>query len=297
MVFYACRGVYVGVLWNGETTVAMAPEVIQRIQALGKRCLFITNNSTKSRVQAAAKFKKLGFGGVTDEDIVTSGSLAAEYICSLPTSEFDIRTEKVFAVGMQGLLDELRGVGCLLVTSTDCGPQRICGSPTAAEFVELGEDVDTKAPIGAVVVGMDTGFDYHTLAAASLALNSSLRPAAHFVATNLDAADNVGTGDQPRLMPGAGGIVAAISAASGRQYVNVGKGGDWVLSYMVTRFGLDPARTLMIGDRTDTDISFGKTAGMLTLLPFTGVTSRSAVKRADATQRPDFVCTSIAELF
>lgn len=40
------------------------------------------------------------------------------------------------------------------------------------------------------------------------------------VATNLDCADNIGAG---RMMPGTGGLVAAVEVASGRTAV----GGTW----------------------------------------------------------------------
>jgi phosphoglycolate phosphatase len=46
------------------------------MRAAGKRVLFLTNNSSKSREQYAAKLDALGFGGSADE-VVASSYLAA----------------------------------------------------------------------------------------------------------------------------------------------------------------------------------------------------------------------------
>eukprot|EP01048_Picozoa_sp_COSAG05_P023609 COSAG05_NODE_5188_length_1242_cov_1.469816_1_plen_40_part_10 len=38
----------------------------------------------------------------------------------------------------------------------------------------------------------------------------------------MDAADNVGTGERPRLMPGAGAVVGAVAGCTGRTPINCG---------------------------------------------------------------------------
>lgn len=43
--------------------------------------------------------------------------------------------------------------------------------------------------------------------------------------------------------------------------------------------GLDPSRTIMIGDRIDTDIACGKAAGISTALVLTGATSEAYYSR------------------
>ena len=51
----------------------------------------------------------------------------------------------------------------------------------------------------------------------------------------------------------------------------IGKPSQALADLLVGRFGLDPRRSLMVGDRLDTDVLFGHRAGMSTLLVYSGV--------------------------
>lgn len=61
--------------------------------------------------------------------------------------------------------------------------------------------------VGAVVVGLDTCFGFRQLCMAS----AYIQKGAHFLGTNPDVADRVGS----LLMPGTGPILASIQNASG----------------------------------------------------------------------------------
>ena len=52
-----------GVLWTGSVAIDGSPEVIQALRKLGKKVIYVTNNSTKSRKEYLTKFTDLGFGG------------------------------------------------------------------------------------------------------------------------------------------------------------------------------------------------------------------------------------------
>ena len=52
-----------GVLWTGTVAIDGSPEVIQALRKLGKKVIYVTNNSTKSRKEYLTKFTDLGFGG------------------------------------------------------------------------------------------------------------------------------------------------------------------------------------------------------------------------------------------
>ena len=74
-------------------------------------------------------------------------------------------------------------------------------------------------------------------------------------------------------------MVAAVSTAAGRQPVVLGKPSKFMFEIVQKRHpDIQPARTLMIGDRANTDIMLGKNCGLQTLLVGSGVHSLAATR-------------------
>ena len=72
-------------------------------------------------------------------------------------------------------------------------------------------------------------------------------------------------------MPGTGALLRAVEVAAGRGAEVVGKGGGpYLLEYLRKQHEVEVGRCLMVGDRLDTDVAFGKGAGMRTLLVLSG---------------------------
>lgn len=70
-----------------------------------------------------------------------------------------------------------------------------------------------------------------------------------------------------------------------------------LVPFPVPRHHFDPARTVMIGDRLDTDILFGKSGGVSTLLVLTGVTKQSDIEGPTPSPIvPDYVLQSVGDL-
>jgi HAD superfamily hydrolase (TIGR01450 family) len=125
------------------------------------------------------------------------------------------------------------------------------------------------------------------------ALPLDARGAATFVATNPDPSNLVGG----RLMPENGAAVAAIETASGgRRALVAGKPSPALARALVAEFGLDPARTIMVGDRLDTDVAFANAAGLSSCLVLSGVASAADAAAAAEDQRPRYVMGSLADL-
>jgi len=71
-----------------------------------------------------------------------------------------------------------------------------------------------------------------------------------------------------------------------------------MLDGIKAKHGLDPTRTLMIGDRLNTDILFGINGGLATLLVLTGVTQEADIAPGPGASPivPDYVTQSIGDL-
>ncbi|KFV75688.1 SH3 domain-binding protein 1, partial [Struthio camelus australis] len=100
-----------------------------------------------------------------------------------------------------------------------------------------------------------------------------------------------------------GSLTAAVETASGRKALVVGKPNTYMFDCIVERFGVDPSRTLMVGDRLETDILFGKNCGLSTILTLTGVSrleEAQAYMASDSAAAkdlvPNYYVDSIADL-
>lgn len=105
-----------GVLWHETKPIPGAIETLHTLEKMGKRLLFATNNSGKSRSAYIEKFVKLGFIPeitVEPEQVFTSSQAAAHYMANLKT--FDKERQKVFTVGESGIGLEMRarGIECI----------------------------------------------------------------------------------------------------------------------------------------------------------------------------------------
>ena len=130
--------------------------------------------------------------------------------------------------------------------------------------------------MGAVVCGWDLTFNFAKLCLASLHLQRD--PGLVFVATNKDAFDRL----HDRTVPGNGCAVAALETAVGRAAVTVGKPSAWLISHLLAAHGLDPRRTVVLGDRLDTDIQLGVVGGTDSILVGTGCATLADLEVAAA---------------
>ncbi len=137
------------------------------------------------------------------------------------------------------------------------------GLKTALE--EAGFYHSEERPL-AVIAGLDRQLTYQKISRGSTFIRSGLP----FIGTNPDATFPAPDG----LIPGAGTVLAALAAASGRNPVIAGKPERAMFDLAMERLGTAPIETLAIGDRLDTDIDGGQRAGCRTALVLTGVSTR-----------------------
>ncbi|XP_049614910.1 glycerol-3-phosphate phosphatase [Syngnathus scovelli] len=271
-----------GVIWRGDQAIPGAPQVIKLLKEHGKKVFFVTNNSTKTRKLYVDKMSTLGFNANEDEVFGTAycSAMYLKTVCKLQG--------KVYLIGSNAMKQELEAVG---IQQTGLGPDHIFGKQTDWANVPLEPDVK------AVLVGFDEHFSYMKVNRAMQYLNQT---DCLFVGTNRDTRLPLEGGT---AVPGTGCLLQAVEMAAQRQAATVGKPSHFMFDCVASKFGLEPGRCLMVGDRLDTDIMLGSNCGLKTLLTLTGV---STVAEAEANQKsgcsekhkmvPDYYVESIADL-
>ncbi|TFK32407.1 HAD-like domain-containing protein [Crucibulum laeve] len=268
-----------GVLWRGDHLIEGVVEVLDILRSRKKKVIFVTNNATKSRKSYKGKFDQLGVEAHVDE-IYGSAYASAVYLSSvikLPKSK------KVYVIGMGGLEEELREEGIAFTGGTDPADNTL--EPFTLANFTLDPD------IAAVVCGLDTGVNYTKLSKAFQYLTRN--SGCHFIATNEDSTYPSANG----LLPGAGAISAPLRYALGRDPVCTGKPASTMLDCVKAKVNFDPKRTIMIGDRLNTDILFGQNGGLATLLVLTGITQEAEITGPNPSPIvPDFVTETLGDL-
>jgi len=156
--------------------------------------------------------------------------------------------------------------------------------PLGDGSLELAKSsVDLDPDVTAVIAAMDLHLSFNKLLKAASYLS---RPGSLFLATNLDAQFPVK--GKEIVVPGTGSMVAAVETAAGRKPVVLGKPNRLMFDIVRKRHpSVDPSRTLMIGDRADTDILLGKNCGLQTLMVGSGVHSMQHVADWSASADPE----------
>lgn len=245
-----------GVIYRGEQPLPGASDTILALRHLGHQVYFFTNNSSKSRPFYQEKLQRMGIPADI-EHIMTAGYATALYLV-----ENGARGASVFAIGEFGLLGELEAVG-----------------------MNLTDD----EPVDYVVVGIDRQFNYSTLVKAQRAILAG----AKFIATNPDTTYPLEAG---RVVPGNGALVAAIRAATGVDPIMIGKPETAALHEILELARANPADTIVVGDRLDTDIQAGNRIGATTILVLTGIANAADIEDAPEDQQPKIVIRELPEL-
>jgi len=279
-----------GVLWTGGTALDGSPDMICRFRDMGKKVFYVTNNSTKHRREYKTKLDKLGFGGEMDE-IIATAYLAASY---LEDTGFD-KSKSVYVVGSTGITQELDDLG---IKHNDVGPEPL---PDGMTLENIRQKLPPKEDgVGAVIVGFDIHISFMKMMRGASYLSDKQ---IQFIATNTD--EQFPMKAQGLVVPGTGTMVAAVETCAGRKPIVLGKPSKFMFEIVKNRHpSIEPSRTLMIGDRANTDILLGKNCGLQTLLVGSGVHSLQEARKwqesDDVEERrlvADFYVDKLGDLF
>ena len=210
--------------------------------------------ATNSSVRTRADIAtKLGSMGIpAEEDDILTSAYAAGHLVK------NIGGTRVLVIGADSLKEEIARFGASVASGTSC---------------------DT------VVVGMDTGFSYDKMQAAMEAIAGG----AVFVACNRDASF---PGDNGRIFPGCGPMVAAIEAAVGfPPNCIAGKPSVLMLQIIAARCRVRPREILVVGDGMDSDIKMATSFGSPSVLVAPGPFISSS-----GTAGPTCIIESLADL-
>ena len=247
-----------GVLWHGSAPLPGLKDLFGALNDLGLPFILATNNATNTPEQYVQKLARFGVT-VTPEQVLTSPVATVGYL----KQHYPAGTT-VYAVGELGLRQALTEAGFRLI-----GPDEV--------------KVQKTAP---VVVG---GLVRESLSYDLLAMGALLvRQGAAFVATNYDATYPSELGQ----LPGAGAVLSVITQATGVEPTVIGKPHAAMFEEAVRRLGTEPAETLMVGDRLETDIEGAYNVGLQTALILTGVSTRDDVGEI----KPDYVLDDLSDL-
>ncbi len=226
-----------GSVWIGEDPTPRAVEAVEALRDAGKQIAFATNDPRSGTEDYVARLWKIGIRASL-RDVVTVGG------------------------AVQHLLAETRSGRTAFVIGTEALRRHVA---EAGLRVLNGTDLASRAEV--VVVGGTEDLTYGDLRVASLAA----RRGADFLATARDP-----TYPQPDgLWPGTGAILAAVEVASERTAEIVGKPQPQLLFTALDRLG--EGRTLVVGDRIDTDLAAAAAAELDAALVLSGGTKREAL--------------------
>jgi glycerol-1-phosphatase len=226
-----------GCVWIGDEPTPRAVEAVEALRDGGKHVAYATNDPRSATEDYVARLWKIGIRA-SMSDVVTVGGAVQHLLAETRSG----RT--AFVIGTEALRRHVAEAGLKILNGTDLA---------------------SRAEV--VVVGGTDELVYNDLRVGSLAV----RRGADFLATARDP-----TYPQPDgLWPGTGAILAAVEVASGRTAEIVGKPEPQLLFTALDRLG--EGRTLVVGDRVDTDLSAAAAAQLDAALVLSGGTKREAL--------------------
>jgi glycerol-1-phosphatase len=226
-----------GCVWIGDEPTPGVPGALEQVREADKRVAYATNDPRSATEDYVTRLWRIGIRASV-RDVVTVGGAMQHLLAETRNGC------TAFVIGTESLRKHVNDAGCRVLNGTDLA---------------------SRAEV--VVVGGTEDLVYDDLRNGALAV----RRGADFLATARDP-----TYPQPDgLWPGTGAILAAVEVASGRQATVIGKPEPQLLLTALDRLG--EGRTLVVGDRIDTDLGAAAAAGLDSALVLSGGARREDV--------------------
>ncbi len=246
-----------GTINLGDRLIDGAKEYIEHMQRSGVPFYFFTNNSSKAPLDYVKKLERLGFSGMTRENVMTSGDVMIHY---LKTHK---ENPKVYLAGTPELEKQFCDAGIMLLPP----------DTAQADFA---------------VLGFDTSFCFEK----ADALCRLVADGVPFVATNIDRVCPL---DGGRFLPDCASMACLVTHATGVEPKFVGKPFAETVEYILAKTGAAKEKTAMVGDRLYTDIKTAVNGGIVGIAVLSGEISYDDIVNGDVA--PDYILDSVYDIY
>ena len=272
-----------GVLWTGNKKINNAEKVIKKIIDLNKQVLFLTNSSTKTTDILIKKFNLFKIP-INKKNLIHAGLAASLFINNLGLKP----KSNIYFIGSKNLYKTLtENTDDLIFTGLDDNNKTFYDLSNN-ELELLKSDIE-KNKYSAVIVGWDDKFNTYKLTKACTILK--YQKDCKFISTNNDYST---PHSENLIMPANGSIVSSIELSSGIKSICVGKPSKELGNIIINKYKLSPSKTVMIGDRIDSDLYFGKVNKFKTCILLSGVTNLNMIN--ELKEKPEYLGLNIESL-
>lgn len=220
-----------GTVYRGDNIIPNADKTINYLKEFGKKVLFISNKTTGTVNDYHQFLKSFGINNEADEIINSTIVLKNYLLNNFPQNKF-------YAIGEQSFVNELISAG-------------------------LNYSINPKE-IEILIVTLDRTLDYDKLEIAAKALENGAR----FFAANIDDTCPVEGGE----VLDAGSTISALEKRTHKKLeLHFGKPSEFMMNEIKLKLKGNISKTILLGDRLETDILMGNKLGIDTALVATGV--------------------------
>lgn len=230
-----------GCVYVGDAVVPGSPEAIAQLRSSGRTLAFVTNDARRSPEEYVRKLWGLGVRASLEE-VVTVGGAIQHVLADRGDGG------RAYVIGSPAIFRHVAEAGQRIVNGTQ-------------------DEVDADV----VVVAAHDEFTFGELRVATQAVLAG----ADILAAGRDRTFP----ERDGLWPGTGAIVAALEYATDRTATVVGKPDRQIFLTALDRLG--PGRTLVVGDRLDSDLVGAAAAGLDAAIVLSGVTNADEAEGAE----------------
>jgi len=232
-----------GTIFLGDNFIDGSIELLNYLDEVGMKFIFLTNNSSKNSRVYCEKLKKMGYE-VEEEKIFTSGEATRIYINKFKPGA------RIFLLGNEYLEAEFEENGFTLVKERDGNPDY-------------------------VVLGFDTTLTYEKIWIAC----DYIKDGVEYLATHPDYVCPMPAG---KTMPDTGAMIKMFEAATnGKLPKIIGKPNKLIIESILEKYNFNKEDVVMVGDRLYTDMKLGENAGIDSILVLTGEATREDANNSD----------------